>query len=482
MDQKNISEIKTDVVVIGSGGGMVAAITAAENGTDVIVVEKQGVLGGKTRMAFGFWACDSPVQRREGIITSRDRFFKVAMEWSHWYRVNPRVIRAFINRSGDTVRWLEEKGVKFDINSLKERVTAHVPIGSGKSLMEKLEKSAESMGVMLMLHSSGKSIVKGEKGRVKGVIVERDNKEIFIKAESVIIATGGLTGSPELLKKYCPDYYDGMYTGNWPYHTGDGIRLAQEAGAEIMDNIPIFHVGPVIGSAWGELANVVKDPYSVWVNKVGHRFIDEAGCMVWESGNAISMQPGKTMFCLFDDLIRENMERRGIFGRQSWSAGSADVYPRSLAKALIERATKTPDEVKVSDSLEEISGWIGCEYVILKRTIDEYNQACSSGYDGLLLKSKDYLIPLTRPPYYAVKGIVDCGETMGGVRVNEFMEAQDANGRTIPGLYVAGVLADGWASQTYCCREMSGSAYGFALTSGRIAGESAARYAMKAVR
>ena len=474
--------LNADVVIIGSGGGMAAAVAAAEKGAGVVMLEKQKVAGGNTRLAFGMWACESPVQERENIITSKDEFFKIAMKWAHWHRVNPRIVRAYIDKSGDTIRWLEEKGVEFDGKMVRLRRSAHVPIGAGKRLMAALVKAAETLGVKILLQTRGKKIIRDQRDNVKGVIAEKDGREFEIKAKSVIIATGGFPGNTEMLNKYCPDYYKGMFTGNSPYHTGDGITLAQEAGAEIAGNIPIFHVGPIVGSApRGKLAALVKDPYAVWVNKSGRRFIDESDCMVWECGNAILMQPDKVLYCLFDDDIRKNMEERGIYGTQGWE----DPKERSqtegpfLKEKLQEHSKMNPDEVKVSDSLDEMAEWIGADPEVLKDTADEYNNACDEGRDAIFVKNKEFMIPLRTPPYYAVKGITDCGETMGGIKVNEHMEAQDIHNRTIPGIYVAGIIADGWESQTYCCEEMAGSAFGFAINSGRIAGENAASFALK---
>ena len=107
--------LNAEIVIIGGGGcGLAAALSAFEHGcTKIIVLEKAGSTGGSSAMAHDLFAVDSPVQRRAGADARPEQFFKVAMNWSHWSKVNPRVLRVFINKSGDTVRWLEEKGVRF---------------------------------------------------------------------------------------------------------------------------------------------------------------------------------------------------------------------------------------------------------------------------------------------------------------------------------------------------------------------------------
>src|SRR5512147_265980 len=102
MTAKNMS---AEIVVIGGGGaGLAAAIAAAENGCkNIIVLEKAGSATGSTGMAHDVFGAESPVQKRQGVDARKDELFKVAMEWAHWTRINPRIVRAFIDKSGDTI-------------------------------------------------------------------------------------------------------------------------------------------------------------------------------------------------------------------------------------------------------------------------------------------------------------------------------------------------------------------------------------------
>jgi fumarate reductase flavoprotein subunit len=105
---------ETEIVIVGGGGtGLAAAVAAAESGAKVMVLEKRRAPGGNSVFPGGLFAAESPVQKRLMIDARKDDLFKIAMDYSH-YKINPRIIRTFINKSGDTIRWLEEKGVKFD--------------------------------------------------------------------------------------------------------------------------------------------------------------------------------------------------------------------------------------------------------------------------------------------------------------------------------------------------------------------------------
>ena len=111
---EKINNLDANIVIIGSGGGMVAAAMAAEKDVrGIIMLEKNGNLGGMTKMAQGFCAFESPVQQREQFLIDRDVAFKTYMDYDNWATISPRIMRAYINKSGDTVRWFQEKGIHF---------------------------------------------------------------------------------------------------------------------------------------------------------------------------------------------------------------------------------------------------------------------------------------------------------------------------------------------------------------------------------
>ena len=108
-----MKQIRTDVVVIAGGtAGLAAAIAAAEGGAGVIVLEKASTTGGAGNMAFGPFAVESRLQRLKQIDFSREDAFKLHMEYTHW-RVNAQLHKAFIDKSADTIDWLEKMGVEF---------------------------------------------------------------------------------------------------------------------------------------------------------------------------------------------------------------------------------------------------------------------------------------------------------------------------------------------------------------------------------
>lgn len=341
-------------------------------------------------------------------------------------------------------------------------ITTHNAVGSNRQIYKILIKKCEELGVKILTGTTAKKILLDNNGKINGVaVMNKSGEEFPISTKSIIIATGSFPGNIDLLKKYCPEYYDGMRLGKWPFHTGDGLIMASEIGAGIADSIPMFHIGPVLeGGYWSKLAFLPYQSYLIWVNKKGRRFMDESWPTHWESGNAVMNQPDKTVYLVWDKKINNDLEL------------NVHDFAEAFKKLVGE------SEAKTALDWEEMAQWIGADPAKMRNSVDEYNSGCSKGYDEVFAKDRRYLTPIQKAPYYAVRAIAHCGETMGGIKVNDRMEVLDRAGNPMPGLFAAGVITDGWMGQTYCT-DMFGSACSYALNSGRIAGESAAEFLME---
>ena len=484
---------KAELVVIGGGGaGLAAAVAAAEKGaTNIIVLEKRNAPGGNTAMAMGPFAADSPAQKRMAIEFNRDVFFKIAMDWAHW-KTNPRIVRAFIDKSGDTIRWLEDKGIIFECMPLYVNQTPlvwHVPKGRCAEIMKVLADECKRLGVEVLTRTPAKKLLTDKKGNVTGVLAERKGKEVTITAKSVIIATGGFGGNKELLKKYCPQYRDNMECDGLLL-TGDGLIMAMEIGAAteglglLMMSAPqlprsvMMKIGTPPDIMNISLMHVALEPNTVWVNKKGVRFVDEgASNNHFECSNAVNRQPGNVCYVLLDQKLVQTMTENGlIIGLGRYCVEERTKMP-GLERGIQGQADK--GSVKISDSWDGIADWIGADPKVLKSTIDEYNTACDHGYDQIFAKERVYLAPLRTSPYYAIKAKADFLDTLGGIKINEHMEVLDKQDNPIQGLYAAGVTTGGWEADTYCAL-LSGAASGYAFNSGRIAGENAVKFAQEA--
>lgn len=482
MNSRRISKtksIETDIVVIGGGGcGMAAAVAAAEKGAKVILLEKKGAPGGNSVYAHGIFAAESPAQRRLSIDISKDEMFTIYMEHAHW-KVNPRIFRALVDKSGDTIRWLEDKGLEFD-NIPPMYVGYHLRTWHGISnkiagieILKTLRKKGEELGVEFYFNCDAKKILTDEKGNVSGLMAETKGQELRINAKTVIIATGGYGGNKELLKKYRPSYTEDIIYLGLPHIVGDGLQMAIEIGAAT-EGLGFLHLYAYWFPGAGNVNGIAQEPYTLGVNKSGERFADEALTLrPSECGNAVDRQPDKCVYALFDEKLKNRLMEEGFLrGGLGWMSG---VKVPNLNNELKAEADK--GGVKIADSWDDIAGWIGADPEVLKSTVEEYNLFCDRGHDALFAKDRRYLQALRTPPFYAVKCYLCFLTTTGGIKINHHMEVLNEQGKQIPGLYAGGDATGGWESDTYCLIA-SGHEFGFAVNSGRIAGENATKEAL----
>jgi fumarate reductase flavoprotein subunit len=476
----SVTTTEADVVVIGSGAsGLAAALTAAEGGAKVVVFEKQRSPGGTTNFFEGMFAVESRMQREHFIEYSRDDAFKSMMEYSHW-RSNPRLVRAIVNESSDTIEWLEKQGVEFSgvtINMPNAPRTYHIVKGAGLAVVKDLVTRAKEKGIDLRLGTPVKRLVK-EGGRITGVLFEGDSGDVRVNAKAVVIACGGYANNKEWIKKYTGfDLGTNLLPVGNVDKFGDGIRMAWEAGAaeEGISVLELYRAGPITTEIGGQIEWPTVQP-DLWVNPRGERFCDEGVAFYDTSAGNVNakFKEGYT-FSLFDDSIKQRLMEKGI---DKWVnvhtlSGSK---PLNFDKELAILFEKGNTDVCVADSIEELAVKMGVNPDVLKSTVEEYNRFCDQKHDDLFAKNPKYLRPLKGPKFYAVKAHTIFLGTMGGIKINHNTEVIDKKDNVIPGLYAAGFDAGGMYGDSYHIRVASGGSVGFAFNSGRIAGKSALRF------
>jgi fumarate reductase flavoprotein subunit len=480
-----MKQMKADIVVIGGGtAGLAAALTALEHGTkELILLEKRINYGGNSSMAGGFvFGAESSLQKKEGKINDKDKFFTDDIAFHHADKINPRLIRKLISGSGETIDWLEKQGIQFQL-----AMASNTHIIKGKyphsimqySLaMEILANKITEKGGKILLRTAAKKILRDETGAVSGVVAAtRDGEEIEIKCKSVILSPGGFTGNKELLKKYFG--YDDFATEALPLK-GDGIKMAEEAGAYLEDYATLCAHG--IHPAFISLQSIKNSPNShaivspgtIFINAKGERFSDPTLAFLG-AGKLQIRQPGGVAYTVVDEKILAQLadthDEVAMSSRTTAYAPGSDKIVNEVKKAA-----KIGKDVGVSDSWEGLAAYIGCDAGNLKKTIQEYNSFCEKGCDETFMKDKKFLKPLKNPPFYAIKLQAGMVEAIGPVRINDCMEVLDKQQDPIQGFYAAGAITSGWCGNDY---HLFGSNLGFGTTGGRIAGENAAKYLAK---
>jgi len=471
--EKKQEEMNADLVVIGAGGGgLTAAVSAYEAGVkNIVVLEKTAKPGGNTTNVGVFFAVNSPTQKRLGIKVTAERAFRDKMAHDHW-RQNARLIRDTIEKSGEVLQWLEDKGMK--IEQIKQFAGNDAPqVGHdmggmgilGNTILKTLTADCNKKGIKIICETSAKKLLTDKKGLVTGVLAAVKDKEIRITSKGVILASGGFAHNKELMKKYFPYNVD-YQIGSVPQMTGDGLLMAEEIGAIVDDQLAILMVG---GRASSSLNINLDSRYDIiMVNKNGERYYDESLSLNYnpdDSTNTVRRQRGKEFYVLLDSGIKKDAEN-GKEASGGMGGGPMDQkdIPKSSAGSEI-----------MANTWEEIAVFIGADPKVLNETIKRYNGFCEKGYDNDFFKDKKYLRPLKTPPYIAVRGRHGCQTTFGGIKINHHTEVLNNQDIPFKGLYAVGDCAGSWAPLTYSHR-YPGSAGSFAVCSGFIAGENAAKY------
>lgn len=468
----------TQLLVIGGGAsGMAAAAAALEKGVQTTIVETNPKLGGNGLFPRGVFAVNSVLQRRKLILPDVDAVFRACMEDAHW-KIDGSIIRALLDKSGNTISWLMDKGVPF------VDVVHHIPNqtpevfhicdeheNAGHAVMTALEKFARENGAQIFVKTAAKELLTDADGTVCGARCEtKDGEELRIEAQKVIIGTGGFAGNREMIASYYPDFdFDAVPMGGGMRHQGDGIRMALAAGADIDGHFTMEIAAPKI-QGYAPLNLLLGKPYNVWLNAFGKRFADEG--IVYHfahAANAVLRQPGKCLYVVFD---RGLIEKTLSDGRDMIELIHIPLDAEEKLDDTIEKAIAGGIMAR-SDTPAGLAEFIGAPAEDVEASIAAYNSDCAAGHDAVYAKDRGSLIALEHGPYYAVKAGCDMLITHGGIRVDASFHALKADQRPLGNLFVAGVDFGGADADVYNVN-MSGHGFGFALNSGRIAGETAA--------
>ena len=470
MDAKQATDY--DVIVIGAGGaGLCAAISAADAGARVALLEAGKRVGGSTALAGGFvLAAGTAQQRALGIEDTPEAMAQYVLERNG--TTSPEdVVRRVCNEAPRLLEWLGEIGVEFPVSRLvspNQRMIprAHEPDGFGARIVERLDYELSRRNVDLACNSRVEELLRGDDGSVCGVRVGGES----IRARAVVLACGGIGGNPELIHRMLPKSHG---VGDWVWHVGhehnkgDGLRMAEAVGAKICGEdsglllaTPNFHRDlEVIGPDWVML-----------VNSKGERIVREDAAY-WELSEALEAQDDCRGFCIFD---RELMLAAEPDPRVLEALAAGTISLSWIPRVLEEQIAK--GRVLQAGSIAELAALTGVDAAGLERSLQRYNALALAGEDTDFGKAARSLKALGAPPYYAAEvrpAIVIV--TGAGAAVDGHARVVNASGDAIPGLYAAGESTGDVYGRYYVG---SGYAIASALSLGRVAGREAADFAV----
>jgi fumarate reductase flavoprotein subunit len=489
--------LETDVVVVGIGtSGIMAAANAGANGAKVIAIETLPALGsGNSVNTAGAFGVESSEEKKQAKYVTQEEAFKYLIEGT-LYQCNSKVIRSLLANSGPAIDFVTNAGMPFmyefemepDATSMLAR-TGHLFKVSGKDRADIYQKMLDTNKVTCMYSTTAQKLIK-DGDKVVGVQCKSsDDKIIDIKAKSVVIATGGFMASDEMQAKYFAGAK--LLAMGSKTNKGDGITMAQAAGAQIGKNFStsLNECGAGNSKASKRAATVPSEngKYNsafylplfggLLVDKHGERFFDEGRMCEATMYTGEPVIRSDRYFSIVDKAYLDRLSTTVIdkFLSPSAVANMAPMLRMAFKGVTLTNISDSMDEAikegwafKV-DKIEDIAKCFNMEF--LSSTIDSYNQFCKDGKDTQFFKKADYLTAISQGPFYIVE-FQPCGwVSFGGIKTDGYCRALTASNDVIPGLIMAGTDGDFWSTPYY----QGGSAQGFCLASGFLAGATAAK-------
>ena len=465
--------ITEDVAIIGGGGtGLAAAVSALENGAGkVVIIEKLGYLGGSTNVSGGALnAVDDKRQKAQGIKDSVETFYNSTMKGGHNVGT-PELVRYLTENAYPTVEWMEKQGVVFRdrigaaTGSLGQRSHYGVkPAGYAyTSVFENVLKTKYKDRVEFLMECPAEAILTDKNGKVTGVKAARHGQPITVKADSVVIATGGFGANVKFRQEVNTGVWKEVVLDNSIGTTninkaaqGDGLKMAKAVGAELigLSDIQLHPNGTPGTGLMQDIATSGRN--RLFVNLNGDRFVNE-GAARDTLCKAIFKQPKGTYWLVMNKLRYPDLDkpdRMGVTMKDMLALG----------------------RVKTAATLDELAKIINVPADNLKAAVAEYNKAASHQVEkdkfGFAATNTDDA-PMTEGPWYACLKVPTVHHTMGGVKINTKAEVIGTNGKPIAGLFAAGEVTGG----IHGANRLGGNAIADVFTFGRLAGASAAKYA-----
>ena len=403
--------IDADIVICGSGmGGMSAAVTAAEEGANVVVLEKQSILGGGTNFAEGVFGMGSDLQKEAGVTGDLKELIAIEMEFQR-HIVDYTLWEFVAEGAEENLVWLMDHGVEF--------------VELGQPALRRHPYPAHVRGSSRQQHDrkTGGGRTRPRRGhpRLKRracicsptttrwwAQAESDGKVINVNAKAVILATGSAGENEELFQQYTSRVAEKVICGA----ARKGSRRRHPHGMRSGMGEPFRLMAPIVGTTVeplgvaSHLASLgAMNPYALWVNQNGIRFTDEGLTRAYTTSvNAVESQI-KTFSIvdqnLFDRLVQEGDMNVG------WGYYVNKGTALSDAPKELERELKANSEnVFKADTIDELAKQMGIDPATLKNTVEEYNALVDSGADTLHGKKPEYLAEVRTGPFYGfrVKG------------------------------------------------------------------------------
>ena len=499
--EKAAETLDCDVVVIGAGGaGMTAAITASDEGANVIILESTSFPGGNSVRSTGGmnagpteWRNMNEFGEAAGVEATLKKVAnypdneriqelgKIVEEQWAAYQADPQgyfdtselfqldtliggggmndpaLVKKLVESSPDAIDWLDSLDPEIVLHNVAAFGGAsvkriHRPVDEngkvvsvGAYVVPLLQQNLEKRGIKLLTDTPATEILM-DNGAAVGVKAEGPDASYTINAKAVVIASGGFGANNDMIKAVRPDL-DGFITTNAPGIQGQGIRMAQAVGADTVDmeQIQLHPTVHVEGTSAVLITEGLRGDGAILVNQEGERFFDEVSTRDKVSAAEFE-QTGGYAWLIVDSRMSD----------------ASNVIQGYINKGYAE----------TGDTVEALAEAIGAPAETLVNTMTNWN-ACVEQKSDPEFGRVSFANPLDQAPFYAIKVQPGIHHTMGGIKINDNAQVIDTDGNVIAGLFAAGEVTGG----VHGNNRLGGNAVADFTIFGRIAGQNASDFA-----
>ncbi len=453
-------------MVGGGNAALCAALSAAESGARVVVLESapQDFRGGNSRHTRNMRCLhDAPTE----VLTEKypeDEYFADLLRVTGG-QTNEQLARMAIRGSEESAGWMKRHGVRFQHSlggTLHLGRTNAFFLGGGKALLNAYYAAAARLGIRI-LYNAEVTDLKIARGRFESGTVLLEGAPAQFQAQSLVVASGGFESNLEWLKEVWGEAAENFLIRGTPYNKGKLLRLMLDQGAEPVGDPTQCHAVAIDGRApkfdGGIVTRLDCVPLGIVVNQHGERFYDE-GEDLWPKryaiwGRLVAQQPGQMAYSIIDSKV---------VGRFMPS-----VFPPIEARSVAELATR-----------------LGLPAERVECTVKQFNEAVRPGTfdhtilddcrtEGLQPPKSHWAQAIDHPPFFGYPLRPGITFTYLGLKVNEKMRVMLKSGEPCSNIFAAGEIMAG---------NILGKGYlaGIGMTIGTVFGRIAGKEAAHAVR
>lgn len=277
-------------------------------------------------------------------------------------------------------------------------------------------------------------------------VKSKKDGEYTIHATAVVDAAGGFGANNAMVSKYVPRL-KGFSTTNHPGATGEGVVLAEKAGAALIDMAEIQTHPTVVPNVGEMITEAVRGNGAVLINKEGKRFFNELQTRDAVSAVILKQKDG-VAYLFFDSDMQKSLKATNNYIKAPYALSG--------------------------ETLDEIAGKMGVDANTLKATMESYKKGKAAKKDEF--DRANMPRDLDKGPFYAILITPAVHHTMGGIKIDSLTQVYNTQDQVIPGFFAAGEVTGG----VHGGNRLGGNAQADIVTFGRIAGQQSYIYVKKA--